>query len=403
MFDLLPQNCSIYKLVLLVYKLIQKKFMKKKFINVCYSDGNPLDPKIWSATPYNICKALESKNSLGKAFSSDFEPKFELFFFKLLSKIYYLNSKGIFRGSLCRFGRALNVKKRLSSQNVSNSSSPVLHVGTLDMPVLAKDEKQNHYLFCDSTWNLWSKNSTEMNGYSKRLINDAERLEVKSYAQSHHIFSISEYVKDNLINHYGVNEKKITVVGTGRGIINPYFGKKDYNNGKILFAAKGRFADKGGDLALKAFELAHAKNSNLQLTIVGQNEYTGKIDKSNVKTLGFVTKEELQELFNSHSLFLMPAINEPWGLVYLEALSCKMPIIGLNRNSFPELSGYGKHGYILNSNDENALAELLLRITNSSTELEEKGLTGQKFCLDNFTWDNVAGKILNTIYPDFKE
>jgi glycosyltransferase involved in cell wall biosynthesis len=236
-----------------------------------------------------------------------------------------------------------------------------------------------------------------MTGYKNKLLKDAEILEKKAYQQFKHIFPLSEYVKKDLINHYEINPDKITVVGSGLGIIKPYFEKKDYQNNKILFTAKGRFKDKGGLLVLEAFKKAYDKNPNLQLTIVGQNDYNKKIDHPGIKTLGFVSIQILQELFNSHSLFLMPATNEPWGLVYLEALACKTPIMGLNRNAFPELSGHGKYGYILNNETPEELAGQLLKVMNSHEELKQKGEAGQKYCLENFSWENTTEKIIAKI------
>jgi glycosyltransferase involved in cell wall biosynthesis len=240
-----------------------------------------------------------------------------------------------------------------------------------------------------------------MKGYTSRLIKDAERLERQAYQNFTHIFSISEYLKENLINHYGVDPGKITVVGTGRGILQPYFEEKTYDSNRILFAAKGRFLDKGGDLVLKAFRKARETNPKLRLTIVGQNDYSDRISEPHVETHGFVSVEQLQEIFNTHDLFLMPALNEPWGLVFIEALACKMPIMGLNRNSFPEISGYGKYGYLVKSQNTDELARILVESMANPEELARKGAAGQAYCLEKFTWNNVADTLVKTIRNNY--
>jgi glycosyltransferase involved in cell wall biosynthesis len=212
-----------------------------------------------------------------------------------------------------------------------------------------------------------------------------------------HIFPISEYVKENLVGHYGLNSKKITVVGTGLGLIKPYYGLKNYSNGKVLFAAKGRFEDKGGFLVLEAFKIALKSNPNLELTIVGQNEYTEKVKLLKVKTYGFIPIDELQVIFNASSLFLMPAFNEPWGLVYLEAMACKIPIIGLNRNSFPEISSQGKYGFGLDNENPEDLAKIIVDAFANPEHLEKIGKKAQEYCLNRFTWANTISKIVQTI------
>ena len=362
-------------------------------INIC-SLGEPTNPNTWSGTPFNLCHELQKINCLADTFSSIATPnRYERKFLKLERKYYYKNSVDIERGFLSRY---LNSKlvKRLTDNSNSNLT---LHTGTLDLPFLNLPKKQKHYLYCDSTWNLWSSCSTQMQGYKNRLLKDAERLERKSYNQMEHIFTISEYVKENLINHYQINPLKITVVGTGLGVIKPYFGTKDYSNSKILFTAKSRFEDKGGNLALKAFEMASEINSNIELIIVGQNEYHERFKGKNIKVYGFISTDELQNIFNKCSLFLMPALNEPWGLVYLEALACKIPIVGLNRNSFPEISQNGKYGFGLEDEDPEKLCKILIEAFSDNKKLEEMGKAGQKFCLEKFSWNKTVSRIMSII------
>lgn len=94
----------------------------------------------------------------------------------------------------------------------------------------------------------------------------------------------------------------------------------------------------------------------------------------------------------------MPAINEPWGLVYLEALSCKTPIIGLNRNAFPEICNFGQYGFILEKPDPEELANVIMAALKDQEKLAEMGLAGQEFVTGNFTWERVTDKIINTVF-----
>lgn len=367
--------------------------MRSVKLNLC-SLGDPTDPETWSGTPFNLYSELLRMNCLGSAFSStESFNKYELILIELINKVYYSGSVDLNRGFLHRYLKAKKVKK-MTQKSISNFT---LHTGALDLPFFKYPKNQKHYLYCDSSWNLWTSYSTSMTGYSKKLLKDAEKLDTKAYHQVEHIFSVSEYVKENLIAHYNVNPTKITVVGTGLGVIKPYYGEKNYSNGKILFVAKGRFEDKGGPLVLKAFQIALKSYPHLHLIIVGQDAYKVNINLPNVKTYGFLSKEKLQELFNESSLFLMPSINEPWGLVYLEALACRMPIVGLNRNSFPEINKNGVLGYGLNEMDPERIAEILIDAFSTPQKLSETGLKAQKYCLDKFSWNKTVTKIIKTI------
>jgi glycosyltransferase involved in cell wall biosynthesis len=367
--------------------------MGKLKLNIC-SYGDPMSPKTWSGTPFHLYSELAKMDCLGTAFNFvALRNKYIRLFPNLFLYLFYRGSIDLKRGFFHRFLNSIRVKRKTQE----SSTNFTLHTDTCDLPFYKLPINQKHYLFIDSTWNLWSTQYTGMKNYSKKMIYDIEKFESKAYKQMEHIFPISEYVKDNLIEHYGVNPNKITVVGTGLGVIQPYYGKKDYSNGKILYVAKGRFEDKGGFIVLDAFKIALEKNPHLELIIVGQNEYQDKIKSPNIKTYGFIPIEQLQELFNESSLFLMPAINEPWGLVFLEALACKMPIVGLERNSFPELSGNGKYGYSLKEINSEKLANLLVKAFANPEKLEEMGAKGQEFCVNKYTWKNTVTTIVNTI------
>lgn len=370
-------------------------------INVTSALGNPKSKSTWSGTPFNIIQELENKGIKGEVFESS---KNNILFtsisflLRLSYRLFWLNNKSNSLPFIFKFKRILNGISSIAYLR-KFSSNNIIHFGTLSVPLLNHKglRNQNHYLYIDGTWDLWSKCATDLNGFSSADIIFINELEKKAYKNIKHIFSVSEYVKQNLVEKYKISATNITVVGTGTGIIKPYFGTKDYTNGKILFVAKGRFEDKGGDLVLEAFLKTIQVLPNLQLSIVGQKNYSSIISHPNIKTYGFLEINDLQELFNIHSLFLMPALNEPWGLVYIEAMLCKMPIVGLNRNSFPELSGYGKYGFGIDFPDSNALSELILDLMNNPFKLEETGILAQKRALSEFTWEATVQKISNEI------
>lgn len=361
-------------------------------LNVC-AFYNPLDPRTWSGTPYNISSVLDKMGKLGEAYTGKpYNRGLEL-----LSKCYYKSVYENNRGLVYRLFNSFYVSKKIKKSKNTHH----LHFAPLTLPVFTSSQQEKHYVYIDASWDICKSQTGGIENYSPKLIQDAEKFEKKTFEKATHIFTTAEYVRENLIEHYKIAEHKITAVGTGRGGIKPNFGKKDYSNGKILFVAKGRFEDKGGFLVLDAFKIAQEKFPHLTLTIVGQNEYTDNIKQKNVTTLGFVSLEKLQELFDDHSLFLMPSRYEPWGLVYLEALACKMPIAGLNKNSLPEISNNGAYGYLLDKQDPQLLADIIIEAMNHPEILEQKGTLGQKFCLEKFNWENTVSAIIETIEKQY--
>ncbi len=94
----------------------------------------------------------------------------------------------------------------------------------------------------------------------------------------------------------------------------------------------------------------------------------------------------------------MPALQEPWGVVYLEALACRVPILGLNRFAFPEISRNGAFGFICPDATPEKVAETLLDATSDPARLARMGAEGHDYVTTTFSWDRVASNIRATMF-----
>jgi len=112
---------------------------------------------------------------------------------------------------------------------------------------------------------------------------------------------------------------------------------------------------------------------------------------------GFVPLEDLQAAFERASLFAMPAAHEPWGLAYLEALSCRVPVMGLRRNALPELTQHGRFGFCLDQATPDAVAAALVDAFSDAGRLARMGLAGQAFVVERFTWEATVDRMLERI------
>lgn len=361
------------------------------------SRGDPRSPRTWSGTPANLCTAFERAGL--KVIGVDIYPEAPRWLevpIKAASKVYYFNSNYARLGRVEGPWRARRARAAIAR---APNARHVLHLHALDvLAVREADQTRQHSILLDTTWHIWRQFSAYINTVSERLAADADRAERRVLNAATHCFPLSEYVARDLIAHYGVPRERITVVGTGRGALMPYFGPKDYRNGMILFAAKERFADKGGYQLLEGFKLARTENPRLNLMIVGRPEYETEFTGiDGVAAHGHVSLDQLQALFNAASLFAMPAAFEPWGLVYLEALACRTPVLGLSTHAVPEITRDGRYGFCLREATPVAVATALLRAFDNPDRLAEMGHEGQEHCLDHFTWDKTAERIVNAL------
>ena len=366
-------------------------------LTVC-SLGDPLSPRTWSGTPANLCRVLRDTGRLAGTLDTEtYLSRWPRLAWKVARRLYYTGSRYVRLGRLERAGRARRVHTVFPPGR--EDAADLLHIGTHDLPAVPTDkQRQRHYLFTDGTWNLWREYATDQQSVSRRLSRDIVELDRQSYATVDHIFTIGEYVRQDMIAHYGVPGEKVTAVGSGRGSIQPYHGEKDYAHGHILFVAKERFGDKGGTSLLAGFARARERNPALRLVLAGRDEYVAlAAGHPGVTGYGHVPLAQLQSLFEQASLFAMPAANEPWGLVYLEALACRTPILGLRRLSLQEITGEGRYGFCLDTDAPDEIADALVRAFADPSALAQMGTEGQAHSLATYTWENTVGRIVETV------
>jgi glycosyltransferase involved in cell wall biosynthesis len=147
------------------------------------------------------------------------------------------------------------------------------------------------------------------------------------------------------------------------------------------------------------------KEVNLPLVMVGKSLVSEDYDKSspwnadlnrvneltkgdsNIMKLGFVSGEELVQLYNLATVFAMPSLYEGFGLPILEAMACGCPVVTSKEGSLPEVAGDA--AFYVDAYDMNNIAEGIEKVFKDEKlrkELSEKGLENVK----RFSWKKTA-------------
>jgi glycosyltransferase involved in cell wall biosynthesis len=271
-----------------------------------------------------------------------------------------------------------------------------LHISTTTFPFGNRRTGVQHILFLDSTVHLESL-------YTICKLNDAqtkknEAGEQRVVAAADHVFTTSERVRQDIVEYYSIPPERVTAVGTGMGNVRCIEGEKPYSSCTTLFVAKDRFEEKGGLLLLEGFRLAQASDPRLKLIVVAPEPYREVAES--VPGVAFKTAlpwNELETLFNEASLFAMPALYEPWGLVYVEALACRTPVLGMNRNALPELTQNGEYGFLLDEATPSCVAAKLLNAYSDIDRLAAMGYRGQQYVRSRYSWDLTAARITDAL------
>jgi glycosyltransferase involved in cell wall biosynthesis len=106
---------------------------------------------------------------------------------------------------------------------------------------------------------------------------------------------------------------------------------------------------------------------------------------------GYVTDDELVQLYNLCELFVFPSWHEGFGLPALEAMACGAPVIGANTSSLPEVIGLA--AALFDPLDVAAIASRMAQALENDAfraSLREHGLQQAR----RFSWDETAKRAI---------
>lgn len=127
------------------------------------------------------------------------------------------------------------------------------------------------------------------------------------------------------------------------------------NNFIILGVASGWSNDKGLD---KFIEISQHVESNVRIVLVGKTD-NSLIFPENIISIPETDKiQELVEYYSMADVLLNLSLEETFGKVVAEALSCGTPVISIDSTANAELVGFGC-GYVL---DEWSITGVLEKI-----------------------------------------
>ena len=164
---------------------------------------------------------------------------------------------------------------------------------------------------------------------------------------SDHIMTVSKFSKTEIIRYLRVQEDKISVVPNSVAI--PKTDIKVCDPEKyFLFVSETEWA-KNAIILLKAFNLLDEKVKKVyKIKIVGKKgkQYDEMISyisnnglHNKVEFYGYVSDDELTELYSKAYAFVFPSFFEGFGLPILEAMAQGVPVICSDRASMPEVGG----------------------------------------------------------------
>lgn len=235
----------------------------------------------------------------------------------------------------------------------------------------------------------------------------ANWMEGEAVRRADIVIAISKDIGTIISNHHKISKEKIEFCPLGIELPDKNIQDSVRKEGYFTVLFVGRLEKrKGVETLFKAIPKVLEKAPDTQFNIVGKDtnlssggsykkyllEKLNKKFHKNVNFIGYVDDQELKNYYKNSDLFVAPSIYESFGLIFLEAMAWGKPVIGCNVGGIPEIVEDGKEGILVQPDNENSLAEAILKLLNDNELRKEMGINGNRKVKDEFTKKIMAEK-----------
>lgn len=187
------------------------------------------------------------------------------------------------------------------------------------------------------------------------------RLQQRGFQLAKQIMAVTESVKQDIIQVYGLNEDKISAVSNC--VDTDYFKPLPGNNNvfkTVLYI--GRLENGKGLTTVQKLAGIIEGNDRWRLLIAcnnaGNTELFSDLKHTTVK-IGLQLDNINAEAYSKADIVIFPSLFESFGMVTVEALACGVPVIGTPVGIIPELSKRKFPGvYVLNPFDDEKILKV---------------------------------------------
>ena len=206
------------------------------------------------------------------------------------------------------------------------------------------------------------------------------------------IIAVSDFTAQQVESLLGVERSRIRTVHHGVRMPAPVLLARE---NLILFVGAIQRRKNIARL-IRAFERAPA---GWRLALAGSADGFGAVEelaavessprRADIDVLGYVSRQELEALYNRAAIFAFPSLDEGFGMPVLDAMAHGVAVIASNRSALPEV--VGDAGLLVDPVEVDALADALLRLATDEAlrrDLAARGLRRARTC----TWDAAVAR-----------
>lgn len=233
-----------------------------------------------------------------------------------------------------------------------------------------------------------------------------------------HTTVLNPNIADLFVQH-GVNKENFTTLPNGVHFdrfanTDPELiqkAKSEFNitNEKVLLSVGTFMPRKGQHELIKAIDvLLDQIDGDIHLILCGETDvdetYTRHvkrlIDKAeignSVSIPGYVSSAILRGLYSLADVYVLPSIEEGFGMTVLEAMASGTPVVATRVGATEELIEHGEHGYLIEPNNKEELIDALGSILTESFAAD-RAIRQQA---QRYSWKSITSQLIGLYEKD---
>lgn len=230
-------------------------------------------------------------------------------------------------------------------------------------------------------------------GHCNQIVYDIER---EGFHAADKILAVSNLTRNTVINKYGVDPDKVTVVHNAVEFRDKDIeAKNPFGDDKKIVLFLGRITiQKGPEYFVHAAKRVLEKMNDVRFVVAGSGDMENKmqqlakdlhIDKDMVFT-GFLRGDDIDRAYKIADLYVMPSVSEPFGITPLEAMRNGTPALISKTSGVSEVV---KHALKVDFWDINQMASKIISVL-KHTPLHKTLVTNGSKEVQTFDWKNPA-------------
>lgn len=226
-------------------------------------------------------------------------------------------------------------------------------------------------------------------------------IEREGMEMADRIIAVSNFTKKIVTDKYEIPENKVTTVYNA---VEPVLNGESKVTKRIgtekIVTFLGRIThQKGPEYFIEAASLVLKRMNNVRFVMAGSGDMmNGMIARTaelgisdKFHFTGFLSGNDVKEMFDLTDVFVMPSVSEPFGIVPLEAMQSKVPVIISNQSGVSEIL---EHALKIDFWDTYAMADSIFGLLNYPA-ISQLFKSEGKVEVDNLKWINSAKNVLD--------